>query len=623
VNLPHPGDGNAMGTYTEKYQYDAVGNFFSLVHRGSNPSNPGWTRTYTYDEASLIEPGNVSNRLTSTAISARQPWTELYACDAHGNMTSMPHLQIMQWNFKDELLMTQRQAVGANDQDGAQHQGERTYYVYDAGGQRIRKVAESSAGIKTKERFYLGGFELYREYDSQASITLVRETLHVMDDKKREALVETNTTGAASGVLTRYQFDNHLGTACLELDEAADVISYEEYYPYGITSYQAGRGIADVSQKRYRYTGKERDEETGFYYHGARYYACWFGRWTSCDPSGTISGLNLFTYANNSPAMSVDPDGMEPMKNDSIGGSVAFAIRFELAYHERQSEITVESVIGAVTGFVETARTIVRHGPTAICTRERIEEGTAKWLAGIKAPWQKVAQGVKTKDPELMGAGMAEAEAQVSDVAMQVVGAFEGMSAAGESGGALRGAPRTAPSRGAPGARNVERSATQTAYRGSKGATRKASAKVSGAEDATFAKIEGQETVPATKEEAEMFKRSVRERKEISVSVKAGKKVHHKGTRLSVRIEGGPDVSSTLHTHPTSKVALFSEGDVEAFEKGGYPPEASHSVIGDKWPTARRELVEQGKEPPAFAAVKTTIKQSKVPKRSPVSVKLR
>ena len=41
------------------------------------------------------------------------------------------------------------------------------------------------------------------------------------------------------------------------------IISYEEYYPYGSTSYQAGRSAVEVSLKRYRYTGKERDEETG------------------------------------------------------------------------------------------------------------------------------------------------------------------------------------------------------------------------------------------------------------------------------------------------------------------------------------------------------------------------
>ena len=94
-------------------------------------------------------------------------------------------------------------------------------------------------------------------------MTLERETLHIMDDKQRIALVETTTldTGNRSTPqpqLIRYQFGNHLGSASLELDEQAQIISYEEYHPYGTTSYQAVRSADRGTPKRYRYTGKER-----------------------------------------------------------------------------------------------------------------------------------------------------------------------------------------------------------------------------------------------------------------------------------------------------------------------------------------------------------------------------
>ena len=102
---------------------------------------------------------------------------------------------------------------------------ETTYYVYDAGGQRVRKVTERQNGTRMKERIYLGGFEVYREYDGTGmTAALERETLHVMDDKQRIALVETRTQGSEPDVptqLTRYQFGNHLGSAVLELDAAA------------------------------------------------------------------------------------------------------------------------------------------------------------------------------------------------------------------------------------------------------------------------------------------------------------------------------------------------------------------------------------------------------------------
>ena len=44
-----------MGLYRESYVYDAVGNILAMQHRGSDPVHPGWTRTYAYHEASLIE----------------------------------------------------------------------------------------------------------------------------------------------------------------------------------------------------------------------------------------------------------------------------------------------------------------------------------------------------------------------------------------------------------------------------------------------------------------------------------------------------------------------------------------------------------------------------------------
>jgi RHS repeat-associated protein len=311
--FPVPTDGNAIGTYTEAYQYDTVGNFLAFIHSGSQPGM-AWSRTYAYNEASLLESGKVSNRLSQTTVSGSQPLVEKYTYDLHGNMTLMPQLQDMQWNFKDELLMTKRQAVNGSDADGALHKGECTYYVNDGGRQRRRKVTESSAGIKIKERFYLNGYEVYREYDSGGAITLERETLHVMDDKQRVALVETRTQGSdgSPAQLLRYQFSNHLGSASLELDDQAQVISYEEYCPYGNTSYQAGRSKVEVSLKRYRYTGMERDEESGLSYHAARYYATWIGRWTSADPSGLNGGLNLYSYAGSAPASLVDVSGHDP-----------------------------------------------------------------------------------------------------------------------------------------------------------------------------------------------------------------------------------------------------------------------------------------------------------------------
>jgi RHS repeat-associated protein len=325
VGLLQPGDGNAMARYVERYVYDAVGNFQELIHRGSDPAHPGWTRAYAYDEASQLEHGKHSNRLTSTTIGAT---TATYSSggdgyDAHGNMLRMPQLHVMQWDFKDHLQMTQRQAVNADDTDGVRHQGERTWYVYDATGQRARKVTERQAAAgqtptRIKERIYIGGFEVYRTYAADGStVELERETLHVMDDKERIALAETRTQGneGSAPQLIRYQFANHLGSSSLELDDQAQIISYEEYFPYGSTSYQAAR-IGIESAKRYRYTGLERDEETGLQYHSTRYYALWLSRWTSADPIGVVDGENAYAYCKENPVRNTDKKGTQTELNE-------------------------------------------------------------------------------------------------------------------------------------------------------------------------------------------------------------------------------------------------------------------------------------------------------------------
>ena len=53
--------------------------------------------------------------------------------------------------------------------------------------------------------------------------------------------------------------------------------------------------------KRYRYTGMERDEESGFSYHRARYYMPWLERWLSADPAGILDAYNLYCYVSNNP----------------------------------------------------------------------------------------------------------------------------------------------------------------------------------------------------------------------------------------------------------------------------------------------------------------------------------
>lgn len=304
----HPGDGNAMARYRERYRYDVAGSLLEVRHRGGDAAHPGWTRSYEYEEPSRLDADVVGTRLTRTRLGST---VEDYAgsgdgYDQHGNMTRMPHLADMAWDYADRLRSTTRQATTHPDAAA-----ERTWYVYDSAGERVRKVTERCSGTVHEERLYLGGFEIYRKPQADA---LVRETLHLVHNDQRVGLVETRTVGddGSPERLVRYHLANHLGSVSVELDEGGSVISYEEYSPYGATTYRAVATKAFVS-KRYRFTGKERDDETGFGYHGARYYSPWLGVWTSADPAyvadvGSSDG-HPYAYARGNPVNAVDPDG--------------------------------------------------------------------------------------------------------------------------------------------------------------------------------------------------------------------------------------------------------------------------------------------------------------------------
>jgi len=287
-DLPHGNDSTTIRNYTQRYAYDGVGNIQQMRQSGV------WTRYYAY--------ATDSNRLLTTSVPGDDPngpYSDAYGYNDRGAMTSMPHLSALGRDFRDQV-----RTVDLGNGDDA-------VYHYDASGQRVRKVVRRSQN--TEERVYLGGYEVYRKSVS-GNLDTERQTLHVMDDQRRIAMVEMLTVDGGSTVSSppprqRYQLDNHLGTACVEVDDTGALITYEEYFPYGSTSWRASASASEVSAKRYRYTGKEKDEETGLYYNGTRYYACWLGRWCSADPIGVKGGINRYAYVEGRPIIANDPTG--------------------------------------------------------------------------------------------------------------------------------------------------------------------------------------------------------------------------------------------------------------------------------------------------------------------------
>ncbi len=305
-------DAHAFARYRERYVYDQVSNILELAHRRLDAAHQGFTRTYEYAEPSPLDPSQRSNRLSATRIGSV---VDRYTYDASGNMTSMPHLTLMRSDYRDQLSASARQSV---------HHGtpETTHYLYDSHGGRVRKVTvraadEGTAGTRRTERIYLDGFEVYREYAADGeTVRLARSSLYVFDGDRRAVLVETRTIGEDSGPVqvVRFPYTNHLNSAVLELDREGRVISYEEYLPFGVSSYRLADSQAEAP-KRFRYNGKERDEESQLYYYGARYYAAWLGRWTGCDPHFRADQSSAYVYVRANPVTFSDRAGNEESSN--------------------------------------------------------------------------------------------------------------------------------------------------------------------------------------------------------------------------------------------------------------------------------------------------------------------
>ena len=273
-DLGIPYDGSKMRNYEQQYQYDELGNILQMKSVGQ------WTRDYYYTSG--------GNQLTGHA----QGGMNTYYYDAHGNTIQMPHLSEILWDYKDQLKEVDLGGGGT------------AYYVYDASGKRVRKIIEKPGGI-VEERLYLGGYEVFRRTNN-GTLEVERKSIFVEDGTKTIAQIDDDGTTQT----IRYQYDNHLGSASLELDETGDIISYEEYHPFGTTSFRSGRSLTEVSLKRYKYVGKERDNETGLYYYGARYYADWIGRFVSVDAkAGKYLQLTPYHYTSNNPVTFLDFDG--------------------------------------------------------------------------------------------------------------------------------------------------------------------------------------------------------------------------------------------------------------------------------------------------------------------------
>ncbi|MEZ4988605.1 MAG: RHS repeat-associated core domain-containing protein [Saprospiraceae bacterium] len=203
--------------------------------------------------------------------------------------------------------------------------------VYDATGRKwraIRTVEEldeynqTTGNTHTETRIYMKGMEWVGEGDGgQASqLDCINASPY-----GRVAWSINEATGETNSRIEYYHTD-HLGNVRLAFSDINgdgaitvgdiyapdnEVVMEQHYYPFGL-SHTVPWFATVHPENAYRYNGKEKDEATGLYDYGARYYDPAVGRWTSVDPlADQYAAWSPYNYVLGNPISNIDPDGMQ------------------------------------------------------------------------------------------------------------------------------------------------------------------------------------------------------------------------------------------------------------------------------------------------------------------------
>jgi RHS repeat-associated protein len=276
--------------YNERYHYDRLGNMEELSHTiFTNQINTnGFVREFKH------RPG--TNQLENMTFGQTK---FNYVYDPNGNISEENTERHFEWDHSDRMKVFRNQPLAAEATVDA-------HYLYDSAGTRVKKLVNKGGQVEVTE--YVDGL-----FEFQRASGIENNTLHIMDDQRRIAMIRVGEPlPKDTAPAIKYHLGDHLGSSSAVVDKDGTLINREEYTPYGESSF------GSLARKRYRFTGKERDEESGLYYHGARYYAPWLARWPAPDPAGAIEGPNLYSYALSNPMSRVDALGLQSTNTESL-----------------------------------------------------------------------------------------------------------------------------------------------------------------------------------------------------------------------------------------------------------------------------------------------------------------
>jgi RHS repeat-associated protein len=277
---------NLNGERTQSFSYDGL----NRIETASVPTD--WGLSYAYDRYGNLLTRSVtqgSAPALSVAVNSKNRITNAgFSYDAAGNMTADGSGSFA---YDAENRMTSAAGVG---------------YTYDGDGRRVKK----SNG--TLYWYGLSG-EVLLETNSAGN----NPTEYMFFNGQRMA--RRDPSGSVF-----YYFEDHLGSSRAIVQDGQEQPCYEaDFYPFG-----GERVITDTCPQNYKFTGQERDAETGLDYFIARHYASNLGRFIQPDPGGLIAvhlenpqTWNWYAYTLNNPLRYTDPTGMyvaDCRKNDQV-----------------------------------------------------------------------------------------------------------------------------------------------------------------------------------------------------------------------------------------------------------------------------------------------------------------